>query len=75
MHGVTNRGVDRKGLSEAEQRVVAAICSGLFSYKTLAAHLLISENTLRTHMQRIHQKLEVQSMAELLWVLIHHEDL
>ena len=66
--------IDTKGLSEAEKRVVAAVCAGLFSYKSIAAHLLISENTLRTHMQHIHQKLAVQSMAELLWVAMRHQE-
>ncbi len=50
-------------LSSQEERVFSLFVNGL-SKKEIAAQLLISINTVKTHLQRIYQKLNVSSRAE-----------
>ena len=50
-------------LSEREAQVLAALAKGLL-YKEIGAQLGISENTVRTYVKRIYEKLHVQSRTE-----------
>jgi DNA-binding NarL/FixJ family response regulator len=50
-------------LSEREAQVLAALAKGQL-YKEIAAHLAISENTVRTYIKRIYEKLHVQTRTE-----------
>jgi len=50
-------------LSEREAQVLAALAKGQL-YKEIAAHLAISENTVRTYVKRIYEKLHVQTRTE-----------
>ena len=50
-------------LSEREAQVLAALARGLL-YKEIAAQLEISENTVRTYVKRIYEKLHVQTRTE-----------
>ena len=50
-------------LSEREAQVLAALAKGLL-YKEIGVQLGISENTVRTYVKRIYEKLHVQSRTE-----------
>lgn len=50
-------------LSEREAQVLAALAKGLL-YKEIGAQLKISENTVRTYIKRIYEKLHVSSRTE-----------
>jgi DNA-binding NarL/FixJ family response regulator len=50
-------------LSEREAQVLAALAKGLI-YKEIAIQLKISENTVRTYIKRIYEKLHVGSRTE-----------
>lgn len=50
-------------LSEREAEVLAALAKGLL-YKEIATQLGISENTVRTYIKRIYEKLHVQTRTE-----------
>jgi DNA-binding NarL/FixJ family response regulator len=50
-------------LSEREAQVLAALAKGLL-YKEIATQLEISENTVRTYIKRIYEKLHVQTRTE-----------
>jgi DNA-binding NarL/FixJ family response regulator len=50
-------------LSEREAQVLAALAKGLL-YKEIAIHLKISENTVRTYIKRVYEKLHVNSRTE-----------
>ncbi len=50
-------------LSEREAQVLAALAKGRL-YKEIAAQLEISENTVRTYVKRIYEKLHVQTRTE-----------
>lgn len=50
-------------LSEREAQVLAALAKGLL-YKEIGTQLAISENTVRTYVKRIYEKLHVQSRTE-----------
>ncbi|HEV2694678.1 MAG TPA: response regulator transcription factor [Verrucomicrobiae bacterium] len=50
-------------LSEREDQVLAALAKGLI-YKEIATQLKISENTVRTYVKRIYEKLHVNSRTE-----------
>ena len=50
-------------LSERESQVLTALAKGLL-YKEIAAQLDISENTVRTYVKRIYEKLHVQTRTE-----------
>jgi len=50
-------------LSERETQVLAALAKGLL-YKEIGTQLAISENTVRTYVKRIYEKLHVQSRTE-----------
>jgi DNA-binding NarL/FixJ family response regulator len=55
---------DRKELSERELEVVALVASGLRN-KEIANKLFISEQTVKTHLSNIFQKLEINDRLEL----------
>src|SRR5258706_15859865 len=50
-------------LSEREAQVLAALAKGML-YKEIAPQLKISENTVRTYVKRIYEKLHVNSRTE-----------
>jgi len=50
-------------LSEREEQVLAALAKGML-YKEIASQLKISENTVRTYIKRIYEKLHVSSRTE-----------
>ena len=50
-------------LSEREAQVLAALAKGML-YKEIASQLKISENTVRTYIKRIYEKLHVSSRTE-----------
>jgi DNA-binding NarL/FixJ family response regulator len=50
-------------LSEREAQVLAALANGLL-YKEIGVQLEISENTVRTYIKRIYEKLHVQTRTE-----------
>ena len=54
---------DSERLSEREDQVLAALAKGAL-YKEIAAQLKISENTVRTYVKRIYEKLHVSSRTE-----------
>ena len=54
---------DSEQLSEREAQVLAALAKGLI-YKEIASQLGISENTVRTYINRIYEKLHVQTRTE-----------
>lgn len=54
-----------KGLSKRESEVFRYLARG-YTQAYIAEQLFISENTVRTHVRRIHAKLGVSSRSELL---------
>jgi DNA-binding NarL/FixJ family response regulator len=55
---------DRKELSEREKEVVSLVASG-HRNKEIASKLFISEQTVKTHLSNIFQKLEISDRLEL----------
>ena len=55
-------------LTPREQQVAALACLG-YTNQAIAAHLIISVNTVRSHMRRVLEKYHVASKAELRLVL------
>lgn len=58
------RFVERYGLTKAEAKLVESLCAGRSSAEHAEAHS-ISPNTVRTHMQRVREKLGVKRQAEI----------
>lgn len=56
-------GGDEGHLTEREQEVLTLLNRG-FQHKEIAPRLGMAEGTLRTHIARIYQKLQVRSRAE-----------
>ena len=56
---------DYQDLSEREKEIVNKLSEG-FRYKEIADQLFISSSTVRTHIQNIYQKLQVQSRTDAL---------
>ena len=54
---------DSEQLSEREAQVLAALAKGMI-YKEIGSQLKISENTVRTYVKRIYEKLHVSSRTE-----------
>ena len=52
------------GLTEKEKEVVSYLQEGL-SLKEIAAKLVVSENTAKTHRSNVYRKMEVSSREEL----------
>jgi len=50
-------------LTEREKEILALLCEGE-NYRTIAARLFISTNTVKTHIKNIYEKLHVNSRAE-----------
>ncbi len=57
-----------RSLSEREQQVTALVCLG-FTNRQIAARLVISPETVKTHMSRVLLKFGLRSRAELRQVL------
>lgn len=53
-----------RGLSEREQEIAMVLLEGL-TYKEIALRLHISPNTVKSHVERIYQKMQVNSRAQL----------
>lgn len=60
------------GLTERETEVLALLVSGR-SRPRIAEILCVSENTVNSHIQHMHRKLEVHSFQELL-DFVYHQD-
>lgn len=60
--------VDQHGLTERETEIVFLIAQG-FTQSYVAQSLLISHNTVRSHMKHIYTKLDIHSKNELLNIL------
>jgi len=56
-------GAARLGLTDREQEVLGCLVEGM-QYKTVADHLGISLDTVRTHVRSVYSKLQVHSVAE-----------
>ena len=50
-------------LTKREKDILQSMVQGN-SYKMIAAHLLISQETVKTHLKRIYEKLQVHSQTE-----------
>lgn len=61
---VIERALGRAGLTEAESRVVALLCSGR-STREVASELFVECSTVRSHIRRVYGKLAVHTRAEL----------
>jgi DNA-binding NarL/FixJ family response regulator len=55
---------DRRELSQREREVVSLVASG-YRNKEIANKLFISEQTVKTHLSNIFQKLEISDRLEL----------
>ncbi len=60
-------------LSQRESEIAALLLKGR-TYKMIAAELFLSENTIKTHIKNIYAKLNVQSKAELVSLLVKREN-
>ncbi|WP_302962338.1 helix-turn-helix transcriptional regulator [uncultured Adlercreutzia sp.] len=60
--------IDQYGLTERETEIVFLIAQG-FTQSYVAQSLLISHNTVRSHMKHIYTKLDIHSKNELLSIL------
>ncbi len=58
-------------LSKRENEVLKQLCTGL-NYQQIAANLIISPNTVRTHIENIYKKMEVKNKAELVQKAYKH---
>ncbi len=58
-------------LTERERQVIRGICKG-WPNRTMAEHLIISENTVRHHLTSIFSKLNLQSRLELVVYAYKH---
>lgn len=55
-------------LTEKEKEIIELICKkGILNYKDIAKKLVISRNTVRTHLSNIYNKLNLHSFAELMY--------
>ena len=52
-------------LSIQEKEVLNSLDKG-YAYKQIAAHMYLSENTIKTHVRHIYEKLQVHSRHEAL---------
>ena len=58
-------------LSEREAQVVDRLLQGK-TYKTIASELVISENTVKTHVKNIYSKLQVRNRSELIDLVLEN---
>ena len=58
-------------LSERETQVVARLLQGK-TYRTIASELIISENTVKTHVKNIYSKLQVRNRSELIDLVLEN---
>lgn len=59
-----NNNKNSNGLSEQEKKITKLVCEGL-SNKEIAVNLSISEQTVKSHLNRIFKKLNVNNRAQL----------
>lgn len=59
-----NNNKNSNGLSEQEKKITKLVCQGL-SNKEIAVNLSISEQTVKSHLNRIFKKLNVNNRAQL----------
>lgn len=56
-------------ITPKESLIIKTICEdGIFTKKKLAEHFFLSEYTISTHLNNIYEKLNVHTMAELVYV-------
>lgn len=58
-------------LSKRENEVLKQLCTGL-NYQQIASNLIISPNTVRTHIENIYKKMGVKNKAELVQKAYKH---
>lgn len=58
-------------LSERETQVVERLLQGK-TYRTIASELIISENTVKTHVKNIYSKLQVRNRSELIDLVVEN---
>lgn len=63
-----------KQLTEREREITALLLKGK-TYRMIAGELHLSENTVKTHIKNIYAKLEIQSRAELISLLMESRSL
>jgi len=66
---IESKVIFRKLLTPGEKRVAQMVCQGLQN-KEVAEKLYISENTVKSHLYKIYQKLNIKSRTELMKVFM-----
>ncbi|MCX7770270.1 MAG: response regulator transcription factor [Proteobacteria bacterium] len=59
-----NKNISNNGLTEQEKNIVKFVCEGL-SNKQIAVNLSISEQTVKSHLNRVFKKLNITNRAQL----------
>ncbi len=70
---ITNRFIKFANLSERESQVASLLLQKK-AYKTIAAELFISENTVKYYVKNIYSKFNIQSRSELIDMILKTED-
>lgn len=66
--------VDHWGLTNRENEVLQLLVRGM-NRKEIASELCTSQNTIKTHISHIYEKMDVHSVSELLRKMVEHEAL
>lgn len=74
LHGINALGSEKNSLSPREKEVVQLTGKGLRN-KEIAQQLNISETTVKTHLNRIFQKLNLKARSELISYAIKNHDI
>jgi DNA-binding CsgD family transcriptional regulator len=69
---VAARWMEMGGLSERESQVATLLLEGK-TYRMIASELQISENTVKYYVRNIYTKLQIQSRAELAYIMLKRE--
>jgi len=69
---VAARWMEMGGLSERESQVATLLLEGK-TYRMIAGELQISENTVKYYVRNIYTKLQIQSRAELAYIMLKRE--
>ena len=69
----SNRLIEKAGLTWREMEICCLIHDGL-GRNEMAERLFISAHTVKTHLKKIHKKLEVNSRTQLVAYLNQHAD-
>ncbi len=74
LHGINSAGGEKSALSSREKEIVGLIGKGLRN-KEIATKLNISETTVKTHLTRIFQKLNIKARSELISYAIKADEM